>query len=167
MMKMRKSRTWVPMLLTAALVGGGVMLSGASAQEKAAPLRVGTYQPQEVFSNSGPGKALMEQMEQMQSQMQQAQESGDQQKLMQIQMQAQQQQQDAVQAFQQAVQQAVPSVAEDQGVQVVAVEVTYTAPGVETQDLTPKLIEQVQQIENGEATPQQQNQAPNLPGMGQ
>lgn len=84
---------------------------------------------------------MMQQMQGLQQRMAQAQQTGDQQAMQQIQAEAQQIQQDLQGQFVSAIEDTMATVAEETGVQVIAVQVDYTAPGVTTQDVTQSIID--------------------------
>lgn len=101
---------------------------------------VGTYEPQRVAEQYGINAKLMQQMAGLQQRMQTAQQQNNQQEMQQIQAEAQQVQQDVIGEFEQKIEDALPAVAEETGVDVVAVQVAYLAEGIETRDVTNELI---------------------------
>lgn len=94
-------------------------------------LKVGTYEPQEVFRTYHRTAAFQQEMQQMQQQA-----ASDPQAALQMQQQAQQRQQQLIQQFQQDVDRAMPEVAREAGVQVIAAQVVYQDPSVQVEDLT-------------------------------
>jgi cell fate (sporulation/competence/biofilm development) regulator YlbF (YheA/YmcA/DUF963 family) len=79
---------------------------------------------------------MTEQMEGLQQRMQAAQQAGNQEEIQRIQAAAQQIQENVVAEFENNVNAALPAVAQEAGAQVIAIEVSYAAPGIETRDLT-------------------------------
>lgn len=136
-----------PLLATGAAVlvlAAGPFLSGTAlhAQEdEGAGIVVGTYDPQQVAQAVGLQQQMMQDMQGLQSRMQQAQQEGDQAAMQQIQAEAQQIQQDAADRFLADVEAVMADVAQEAGATVIATEVSYTAPGVATQDVTQEVIE--------------------------
>lgn len=114
--------------------------AGLQAQEEAAGLVIGTYQPSQVAQSVGFQQRMMQKMQGLQARMQQAQEEGDQEAMQQIQSEAQQAQQDATNELLADIEAVMPQVAGETGVQVVAVNVTYTADGVTTKDITQDIV---------------------------
>ncbi|MEX0744422.1 MAG: hypothetical protein WD118_02370 [Phycisphaeraceae bacterium] len=153
-------------LVAVALAAGAAVLTtpsvGQAQQGEGGEVRIGTYQPEQVFSSFHGREALMQDFQELQMQAQQAQQQGDQEQLMQLQQQLQQAQQEIIGTFESAVEEAMPEVAEQAGVQVVAIEVVYTAEGIESQDVTTELIEK---INEGHEAPEPI--VPNMGGQGQ
>jgi Skp family chaperone for outer membrane proteins len=128
-----------------AAVAGLVLTQGVTAQQAGTPpVVVGTYQPQQVAEQSPAQAKLSQRVQGLQAEMQQAQQAGDQTELQRLQAQAQQAQQDAAAEFQSAINSAMPGVAESAGAQIIAVEVAYTAPNVQTVDVTQQIIREMQ-----------------------
>lgn len=110
------------------------------AQEEAASIVVGIYNPQQVAQATGLQDEVMQQMQGLQQRAQQAQQAGDQEAMQQIQMEAQQLQQNAAAEFAANLETVMPGVAAQVGAQVIATEVAYAAPGVTTQDVTEAVV---------------------------
>ncbi|MDX1632147.1 MAG: hypothetical protein R3234_09810 [Thermoanaerobaculia bacterium] len=124
------------------------------AQEEAAGLVVGTYEPAQVAQSVGFQQKMMQKMQGLQARMQKAQEEGDQEAMQQIQTEAQQAQQDATNELLADIEAVMPEVAETTGVQVVAVNVTYTATAVTTKDITQDIVNAMSgQAGSAEAAP--------------
>ena len=137
---------------TRSVVFGGVaiaaMLGVLSVQpmvkaqdDGSATITAGTYSPQAVAEQIGLQQKLMAEMGQFQGRMQAAQQEGDQQAMQQIQMEAQQIQETIIGEFETDLEAAMPGVAEEAGVQMIAMEISWTAPGIETKDVTGELVE--------------------------
>lgn len=126
-------------------VAGLTLLANQTiADEAAAPLsdlRVATYDAQEAFESHPAFADLMRQAQAAEQEMMAAQQSGDQQAMMGIQQQFQMRQQQVITQFQQDVQNLLPAIAEAEGVHIVALDIAYTAPGIETMDITGELAE--------------------------
>jgi hypothetical protein len=110
--------------------------SDLRAQDEAPGIVVGTYDPQQVAVQAGVQAQMTEQMEGLQQRMQAAQQAGNQEEIQRIQAAAQQIQDNVVAEFENNVNAALPAVAQEAGAQVIAIEVSYAAPGIETRDLT-------------------------------
>ncbi|MBX3176945.1 MAG: hypothetical protein KF886_06285 [Candidatus Hydrogenedentes bacterium] len=110
------------------------------AQEAAPAITVGTFQPGRVAEATGVQQRLMEQVNGLQQRMMQAQQSGDQAAMQQIQTEAQDMQRKAIEDFEASIEQAMPAVAEKTGVQIIALEVSYMAPGITSKDVTAEVI---------------------------
>lgn len=140
-------RSMKPVLATGAVVlalAAGAFLTGSDllAQgDEGVEIVVGTYDPQQVAQAVGLQQQMMQDMQGLQSRMQQAQQEGDQTAMQQIQAEAQQIQQDAADRFLADVEAVMADVAQGAGATVIATEVSYTAPGVATQDVTQEVIE--------------------------
>ncbi|MEX0655625.1 MAG: OmpH family outer membrane protein [Phycisphaeraceae bacterium] len=133
-------------LMAVALAAGAAVVTTPSvgqAQEAGGDLRVGTYDPEQVFGAYHGREAFMQQFQELQTEAQAAQQEGNQEQLMQIQQQLQQAQQEVIETFQGDVEEVMPDVAEDAGVQIVAVEVVYTAEGINSEDVTNQVIEKL------------------------
>lgn len=125
-----------------AFAGAFLMDSDLHAQgEEGSGLVVGTYQPQQIAQATNLQQKMMQEMQGLQQRAQQAQQSGDQAEMQKIQQEAQQIQQDAADQFRTDLEGVMPQVAEQTGVQVIATEVTYTADGVTTKDITQAIID--------------------------
>lgn len=135
----------------------GLLLTQDStrAQEETSGIAVGTYEPGQVAQQTGLQQKMTEQMSGLQQRMQQAQQDGDQEAMQAIQGEAQQIQQKAVEDFESSIDEAMPKIAESAGVQIIAVEVSYAADGIETKDVTAAIIEEL-----GGAAPQPQISLP-------
>ncbi|MGM0578429.1 MAG: hypothetical protein ACQEXJ_22075 [Myxococcota bacterium] len=132
-------------ILTSAVAALALLLvapstSAEPAKDGAPKLEVGTYEPQVVFESYPGKKKAMEDMAKVQADMQKAQQQGDQQQMMQLQQKAQAQQKKVLDDFEKAVRETVPDVAKAEGIDLVAVEVSYASDEVETVDLTQKII---------------------------
>ncbi len=135
-------RLATPALLTAGLVLGAIVLIGphtdAQAQQQAAKgaMQVGVYDQQALFQEYPGSQELMQFYQGIQDQMQQAQQDGDQQKLRELQQVTEEKRQEVIQNFEKAVDNALPTVADEAGIKVVALQVVYTADDVKTTNLT-------------------------------
>lgn len=134
-----------PSVLIAALLvlTAGLSLTAADlhAQDaESAEVVVGTYQVQQVAQAVGLQQKMMQQMQGLQQRMETAQQAGDQAAMQQIQTEAQQIQQDVAAEFQTDVEAVMPQIAEETGATIIATDVTYTAPGVSTEDVTQAVI---------------------------
>lgn len=127
--------------LTLSMISAQGWAQGGADEGADTRIRVGTYDPQQVF-NAYPGREqMMNQISEIQAQMQQAQQQQDEQRMIELQQRMQQQRNEAIQRFQSDVEQTLPVVAEDTDIDLVAVEVVFTRPGVETRDITSQVIE--------------------------
>lgn len=120
---------------------------------------VGTYDPQAVAMQSGLQQKMQAEMGGLQQRMQTAQQEGDQAAMQEIQSEAGQIQERIVGEFESDLDGVMPGVAEEVGVKIIAVEVSYTADEVETKDVTDALIAEL----NGGEMPQQELSIPGLP----
>ncbi|MFW6170019.1 MAG: hypothetical protein ACODAD_05975, partial [Planctomycetota bacterium] len=125
-------------------------------QGQQARLQVGTYEAEAAFQAHPAQKGMQTALQQAQTQMQQAQQQGNQEMMQQIQQQFEQAREQAIQQFEQDVSRVLPNVAEDAGVQVVAVEVAYADDDVKTVDITRGLTEALGNLGNA----QQRNMPP-------
>lgn len=141
-MSVRSMKTVFTVAIVAVVVAAGASVAGfdLSAQGESAELVVGTYDPQAVAQAAGLQQQMMQDMQGLQQRMQQAQQEGDQQAMQEIQAEAQQIQQDAADQFLADVEGVMSQVAEETGAVVIATDVTYTADGVSTQDVTQDVI---------------------------
>jgi len=146
---------------TRAMVLGGVaiaaMLGVLAAQpmvkaqdDGAASIVAGSYNPQSIAQQIGLEQQLMAEMGGLQQRMMEAQQNGDQDAMQQIQIEAQQIQEDIVGKFETDMEAAMPEVAAEAGVQMIAIEISWTAPGVETKDITQDIVDAL----GGPAAPQ-------------
>lgn len=119
--------------------------------EAEAQVRVGTYNPEQVFNAYPERERLMSQLTELQGQMQRAQQEQDQQQMMQLQQQMQQRQQEAIEQFENDVAATLPDVADEAQLDLVAIEVVWNREGVQSQDVTDEIIEGF----GGEPVPQQ------------
>lgn len=133
----------VTALLALAVIDAGPR-SWAQAEPGAdATFRVGTYDPQQVF-NAYPGRErMMNQITELQGEMQQAQQEEDEQRLIELQQQMQQQRDEAIEQFQVDVERTLPTVADEAELHLVAIDVVYTRDGVEREDITHAVIEEL------------------------
>lgn len=140
-------RTLKPVLATGAavlLLAAGAFLAGSDLHaqgDEGAQVVVGTYNPQQVAQAMGLQQQMMQEMQALQQRAQEAQQSGDQQAMQEIQAEAQQIQQETADRFMADVEGVMAQVAESTGASIIATEVTYTGPGVTTQDVTQAVIE--------------------------
>lgn len=134
---------WILSTVIAAGVVAAVTLFAAQptahGQNAAAALKVGTFDQQAVFQNFPASQELMTLYQDVQQQMDEARRAGDQQKIMQLQQAMETKRQEVVGDFQTAVDDALPAVADNAGVQVIALQVVYTSDDVEQTDLTQNL----------------------------
>lgn len=139
-------RTLKPVLATGAavlLLAAGAFLAGPdlhAQDDEGAGVVVGTYNPQEVAQAVGLQQQMMQEMQALQQRAQEAQQSGDQQAIQEIQAEAQQIQQETADQFMADLEGVMAQVAEENGTAIIATDVTYTAPGVTTKDLTQEVI---------------------------
>lgn len=124
-------------LAAGAFVAGSDLLAQS---EPSAEIVVGTYQPEQVAQAVGLQQKMMQDMQGLQARMQQAQQAGDQAAMQQIQAEAQQIQQNAADEFLADVEGVMAQVAEETGATIIATDVTYTAAGVATKDVTEDVI---------------------------
>lgn len=131
-----------------------VLVPGLSAQEEAedAQIVVGVYQPQQVAEATGLQQRMMEQMQGLQQRAQQAQQEGDQAAMQQIQMEAQQMQEDATNEFVERLGGVMQQVAESIGADLITTDVSWSAPGVTTQDVTQAVIDAMSAGDGGEGS---------------
>jgi len=123
---------------------GVALTQGATRAEVDAPsLTLGTYDPGQVAQQTGMQQKLEAQFQGLQQRMMEAQQEGDQEAMQRIQGEAQTIQQGVIAEFEASVDAALPTVAEGAGIQVVAVEIAYAAPGIETKDITNDLISEM------------------------
>jgi len=145
MFKQLKKHMWVLAGVTGAAVATIVLSQNTTRAQEAAPAMVlGTFEPAQVAQESGMQAKMQAMMQEkmggLRERAQAAQQSGDQAAMQQIQAEAQQIQMDAVKEFQDALDATLPKVAEEAGVQIIAVEYAFTAPGIETKDLTAEIV---------------------------
>ena len=130
-----------------AIVFGGVAIAAGIGVLAAQPLVsaqaeedggvvVGTYSPDLLTREAGLEERMNAEMSPLQERMMQAQQQGDQQAMQQIQAEAQRIQEDIIGEFERQVDSVLPEVADDTGVQLIAAEVAWTAPEVQTTDVT-------------------------------
>ena len=114
--------------------------AGSANAQQAEGLSVGTYQPQQAFREYHRTQSFQREVQQLQQQAQ-----NDPQKAIQMQQQLQQKQQQLVQQFQSDVEAAVPEVAKEEDVQLVAAQIVYTSPDLQSnvKDLTPAITEKI------------------------
>lgn len=127
-------------IAVAAVLTAFMAQNTTQAQEQTSGIIVGTYEPQRVAEQYGINEKLMEGMAGLQQRMQAAQQQGDQQEMQQIQAEAQQVQNDVIGEFENEVEAVLPSVAEETGADIIAVQVAYVAEGIETKDVTNEVI---------------------------
>lgn len=142
-MSVRSQKTVFTVAVVALVLAGGASVAGfdLSAQGEPDGLVVGTYDPQAVAQAAGLQQRMMEDMQGLQQRMQQAQQEGDQQAMQEIQAEAQQIQEDAANKFLEDVEGVMSQVAEATGAVVIATDVSYTADGVTTQDVTQDVMD--------------------------
>lgn len=129
-------------VIALAIVWAGWPKAQAAPDDKTV-VQVGTYEPQKVFGDSPAGKELQDEVQAIRPAIMKAQQAGDQQKIQQLQQQFQKKQEEAVEKFESDVEKALPDVAKAAGVGVIALEVVYTAEGIETQDVTEQLTKAI------------------------
>jgi len=148
-----KSNHFNPSTLTiGAMAGCGLavaVLAGSFSQAAQTPdenekMALGTYQPQLAFQQYHGMQEFNQRLQEMQRQLQEAQQQGDQQRTMELQQQMQQLQGQVVEQFYADVEEVVPDVAEDAGVELVALEIVYAGDRFdEPKDITDELISKV------------------------
>lgn len=110
------------------------------AQEEDAGIVVGTYEPQQIAQQTGLQQKIQGEMQGLQQRMQSAQQQGDRQAMQQIQQEAQQIQQRMITEFEDDMDAAMPDVAKETGADIIAAQVSYTADGIETKDVTNEIV---------------------------
>ncbi|MFA9479704.1 hypothetical protein ACERK3_15560 [Phycisphaerales bacterium AB-hyl4] len=147
-------------MVAVALAAGATVMTTAnhSQAQEGEGLRIGTYQQDLVFSGYHALGELMQEFQELQMEAQQAQQEGNQEQMMQLQQRLQEAQQNIIGTYESALDEALPEVAEETGVDVIALEVVYTAEGIEPQDVTENLLEK---LNDGEEAPE-----PMVPDMG-
>lgn len=142
------TRQMIVAAATGALALGAIFMAGNNAvnaqnrddTNRTAP-RVATYDPQSAFEEYHEAARLESRLQQIQAQMQQAQQEGDQQRMIQLQQQMQAEQNQVVEKFYQDVEQSAPDVAKENRVDVLAVDIVYTADRVDDpEDLTDEIV---------------------------
>lgn len=108
-----------------------------------ADLQVGTYDPQSVLEQHPAHEELWQAAQSTQSEMQKAQEQDDYEQVQQLQKQYQEKRNQILDDFEADIDNAIPEVAEDMGVQVVALEVVYTDDNIQTKDITSELVDEL------------------------
>ncbi|TVQ53663.1 MAG: hypothetical protein EA377_07575 [Phycisphaerales bacterium] len=112
-------------------------------------MTIGTYEPQQVFDNYHRTVEFFEYLEQIQAEAMEAQQAGDQDRLMELEMQFQQRQQELMERFEAAVERTMPSVASDQNVKLIALEIVYSADDIDEKDLTTEILDKLNQNADG------------------
>ncbi len=112
-------------------------------------MTIGTYEPQQVFDNYHRTVEFFEYLEQIQAEAMEAQQTGDQDRLMELEMQFQQRQQELMERFEAAVERTMPTVASDQNVQLIALEIVYSSDEIDEKDLTTEILEKLNQNAGG------------------
>jgi hypothetical protein len=147
--------------LAAAMVIGGLSQAAPATLDEHddEQIRLGTYDPQATFQQYLATTTFHQEMEELQREAQEAQQQGDQQRLMEIEQRVQQMQNRHVQAFYDGVESIMPTVAEEAGVKIVALEIVYADESFsEPKDLTRRVVEQLNDEANAEREPE-----PDLP----
>lgn len=131
-----------------ALVCAGLAITASAdhhGEEDAAHagLAVGTYQQEAAFQNYHRTQELMAYAQELEAEAMEAQQTGDHQKLMELQTQMQQRQNETIESFFNDIERILPDLAREQNVQVVAVEIQYIAPNIESKDITELLVRQL------------------------
>jgi len=116
-------------------------VSAPTAKAETGSITVGTYSPDQVAQQVGLEARMMQEFQGLEQRAAEAQQNGDQAAMQQIQADAQQIQERVVNEFQTALDAAMPTVAEATGVQIIAMEVGYTADGINTRDITAEMVE--------------------------
>ena len=121
---------------------------------------IGIYNPEAAFQQYHGIQELIALSQRVQQEAQQAQAEGDQQRLMQLQQQMQQERMRVINQFQEDVRRVAPDVAQEQGLQLVAVEVAYVAEEFgEPKDITQEMVDKI-----NEDAPEQEQPAGSTPG---
>ena len=110
-------------------------------------VQVGTYDSEVAFQAHPLQAELTSALGTAQAEMQQAQQDGDLQKIQQIQEQYEQTHGRVIEKFERDVAKAMPAVAEAADLKVAALQVTYAAAEVQTEDITSQLIEAFNEID--------------------
>lgn len=130
-------------LILAAQVYAG---SHEADEAEAAEMAVGTYEPMVAFQSHPGFRELEEKGQAAQAEMQQAQETQDQEAMMRIHQQFQMDQQRIIEQFHNDLDQVMPKVAEREDVHVVAMEIVYSRPNVETRDVTEAVVAELAEL---------------------
>jgi len=138
MTSLTKALTLTLGLTLAASLTVGLMLTPSALAGEAEAVRVGTYQPQQAFSQYHGTHKFRQEMQKMQAEMQ-----NDPQQARQVQQKMQQKQQQLFSTFEADVEAAFGEMAEEIEVDLVAVEVLHKGDHVEVKDLTNPLIEKL------------------------
>lgn len=145
-------------VLTIALFGGGLSQAAAALDEHE-KLRLGTYLPQRAFEQFHGMQDFNDRVQRIQQQMQEAQQEGDQQRMTQLQQEIQQLQNQIVEQFHAEVEEVMPAVADDAGVELVAIEIAYAGDQFDKpKDITDKLIDKLNEEAGADTEPE-----PDLP----
>lgn len=134
----------VGMVAALGLALGMTFAGDDAAADDQITVQVATYQPQAVFEQYYQTQYLFEFVEELQAEAQAAQQAGDQQKMMELQMRFQQREQQVMDAFMQDVEAAMPVLAADAKVDLIALEIQYSAPHIsDPTDLTEQLVAKI------------------------
>lgn len=137
MFEILNKRVWIAAGVTGAALLGVLLSSSATrAAEDAPAIKVGTFEPALIAQQAGLQAKMQEKMSGLQERAQAAQQSGDQAAMQQLQSEFQQIQKEIVDEFKSSIDKALPKVAEETGVVLIAIEVSYAAPGIESVDVT-------------------------------
>lgn len=145
----------------AVAVFGGVGLLAQAQEEAVSPpaapeatIAVGVYEPERVFEAYPQREAGIAELQQLAERAVEAQEAGDQEGFFEVQQQMEQTRHQIVAGFEQAVQAAATAVAEQDELDLVAMELVYQGPMVRTRDITDQLVERIGNMEEGPEAPQ-------------
>jgi Skp family chaperone for outer membrane proteins len=140
---------------------------GEGKKAEHASVKVGTYNPREVFSQYPGRQAMMQSMKDVQGKMQKARKDGNQEKVMQLQKKMRAQRKKAIDKFQGEVDKTLPKVAKKEGLDLVVVDVVYKADKVATKDITDAVIKEMGGTPQKKKNPMQQMQQKKGGGKGQ
>ena len=132
--------------LVLALQPGALAQDGEADAGDEATMVIGTYQPSEAFGSYPGRQDFMQTVQDLRRQAQAAQQAGQPDKLMDLQEQMQQAQQQVVSRFEADLEKVMPKVADEAGVDAVAVQVVHAGEGIETRDVTNTLVKHLGEI---------------------
>jgi Skp family chaperone for outer membrane proteins len=139
----------IPALLIVALAMSLATVAAPAASENAAAkdkIRVGVFEPNQVFRKYKGRPQMMSQMRRLQQQARQAQQSGNRRAAQRARGQMQQQRRRAMSQYRQYLQKAAKRVAEDQNLTVVTRKVNYASGRIDQRDVTTQLTKALNDI---------------------
>jgi hypothetical protein len=140
--------TWMAYGAACVLVMAGIgvygMWNAVHAQDTPdLTIRVATYEPQTVFSQSHLQNELLQSSQRISAAMEQAQQQGDQDAMQQLQLQFRSEQERIVGEFEDGLKEIMPAIAREEGLQLVAVDVIYQQDNVQTRDITQDVVQKM------------------------